>query len=387
MQNEQRLLNEFLELVTIDSPTYGEENISKILKQKLHELGCTDISEDTAATAIGSTTNNLYAYFPGTTTHADKVPTLLFSAHMDCVPPCRNVKPEIINGVISSKGNTILGADDKSGIAAILEALRRIRERKIPHGNIQIIFTVAEEDNVNGTKHMDTSKIRADLGYVLDACGAPGTIVYAAPGITKFTVKIHGQAAHAGLEPEIGVNAIAVAAKALAHFPQGRLDAETTANIGRITGGTATNTVADYTECHCEARSLNAIALNELTEDIIQLFEDIADEEHAKVEITTHSAYKAFILETTQPVIQLAQKAAKVIGLDVSIESTGGGSDANHFNTYGIPTSPLGTGMTAVHSTKESIRTEHLEQTCRLIMSIITLATSQSALENEEENT
>ncbi len=380
MNKEQRLLDEFMELVTIDSPTYGEEQIAAVLKEKLHALGCTDISEDTVSATLKSTANNIYAYFPGTVHNADNLPTILLSAHMDCVPPCLGVTPHIRNGVITSKGDTVLGADDKSGIAAILEALRRIRERNIPHGNIQVIFSVAEERDVSGTRHMDTSKIRADFGYVFDSSGAPGTIIYAAPGITKITVKVHGHAAHAGLAPETGVNAIVVAAQALAQFPQGRLDAETTANVGLIKGGTATNIVADYAECHCEARSLSSTALRELTIDIEQIFEEAAADHHAHVDIETYQAFSAFVLDHSQPVIQLAQKAAEVIGLPVSIESTGGGSDANHFNAYGIPTSPLGTGMTDVHTTDESIRVEHLEQTCRLVVSLLTLAASQSAL-------
>ncbi len=371
MTPQERLLQGFIELITIDSPTRGEEKIAALLRTKLQELGFDDISEDNAATAIGGTTNNMFGYLAGTAPLADTLPTIMLSAHMDCVPPCHGIEPQIIDGIITSKGDTILGGDDKSGVIAILEGLRRLKEENVPLCNIQIIFTVAEESGVNGSRNMDKSKIKADFGYVLDSGGAPGTIINAAPGINKFTVKITGKAAHAGLAPETGVNAIVVAAKALQKFPQGRKDHETTANVGTISGGNATNIVADYAEVVCEARSLQATSLEAITKDIVSAFESTAAENNAQIHIDIHNSYGSFKLEPTMPAIVLAKEAAENLGLPVSIHATGGGSDANNFNTYGVPTVPLGTGMSKVHTTEEFISVEHLEQCCQWVVAIL----------------
>ncbi len=374
MNMKERLLEEFLELVRIDSPTKGEEKIAAVLKEKLHALGCNEISEDAAGVAVGGTTNNLFAFFSGTSPHADNLPTILLSAHMDCVPPCIGVEPHMVDGIISTKGETILGGDDKSGIVAILEALRRLRESNTPTCHIQVIFTVAEEEDLGGSRNMNRDKIKADFGYVLDAGGAPGTIVYAAPGINKFSITVHGKAAHAGLAPETGINAIMIVAKSLTKFPQGRYNHESTANVGTIKGGSATNIVADYAQCVCEARSLNAVTLERVSNTIVAAFEDTASEYEAHIDIDIHKSCDAYKIDQTLPVVQLAKQAAEYIGLDVSIEPTGGGSDANYFNAYGVPTVPLGTGMSKVHTTDEFIRVAHLEQTCQLLVSLLTLA-------------
>ncbi len=376
MTPQERLLQSFFELIRIDSPTRGEEKIAFALKAILQDLGCDDISEDTAAPLVGGTTNNIFAYFPSTAPHAHTLPTILLSAHMDCVQPCHGVEPQLIDGVITSKGDTILGGDDKSGIVAILEGIRRLQEEKVPLCNIQIVFTVAEESSVNGSRNMDKNKIKADFGYVLDSGGAPGTIINAAPGIHKFTVKITGKAAHAGLAPETGTNAIMVAAKALTRFPQGRKDHETTANVGTIAGGHATNIVADYAEITCEARSLSKTSLESITQEIIEAFECTAHEFNAQIQIDLDKGYDAFKLAPTIPAITLAQKAAEDLGLPVTIEATGGGSDANNFNSFGIPTVPLGTGMSKVHTTEEYITVQHLEQCCQWVVALLKRAST-----------
>ncbi len=371
MTPQERLLQGFCDLVRIHSPSGAEDHMVSVLKKTLQDLGCTDISEDTAGAAFGGTSHNLYAFFPGNAPQTAHIPTLMFSAHMDCVPPCENIEPHIENGVITSKGDTILSADDKSGIIAILEGLRRIKEQGITHGSLQIIFTVCEEKGIKGSRHMDKSKIKADFGYVLDCGGAPGTIVYGAPGISEFTIKITGKAAHAGLAPETGLNAIMVAAKALSTFPQGRKDAQTTANVGTITGGTATNIVADYAQVVCEARSLDPVALQAISAEIAQCFNNAAQEYGAHIHIDLQDNYDSFLLDTHSPVMQLAQQAALRAGLQVRLETSGGGSDANNFNAYGLPTVPLGTGMSKVHTTEEYITVQHLEQSCALVMALI----------------
>ncbi len=371
MTKQQRIIDEFFQLVSIDSPTLGEAKISEVLKKKLQELGFSEIIEDDVSKVIGGTANNIFAFMAGSAKNAHDLPTIMLSAHMDCVNPCLGVKPQLVDGIISSCGDTVLGSDDKAGIVAILEGIRRLKEDNIPFANVQVIFSVAEEGGIYGTKHMDKSKIKADFGYVLDAGGTPGVIVYAAPGSYKFHIKVMGRAAHAGIAPEDGISAIMVAAKALQNFPQGRVDEQSTANVGSIKGGHATNIVPDLVEITCEVRSLDRETLENLSKQIIYIFEKATDKTGATVDITIDKCYEAFKLEQDMPAILLAKNAANAMGLKVSVEPTGGGSDANHFNAYGLPTVPLGTGMSKVHTTDEYIAVEHLEQLTELVGNIL----------------
>ncbi len=372
MDKNERLLNGFFELVRVDCPTKQEAQIATLLKAKLSELGF-EVEEDNAGERIGGNANNIFAFLKGTAPNADSLPTIMMTAHMDCVNPCCGIEPIIRDGVIYSKGNTILGGDDKVGVIAILEGVRRLQEEAVPLCHLQVIFTVAEEGGVNGSKNMDVSKIKADFGYVFDSGGAPGEIVYAAPGINKIKAVVKGKAAHAGIAPEKGVNAIYVLSKALANFPQGRKDEETTANIGTISGGNATNVVADFAEVLVETRSLKNEKLAEMTQLIVDNFEKTAKEFGAEVEISVNHSYDGYKLDQNLQVIALAKKAAENLGYEIVFKRSGGGSDANNFNMR-LPAVPLGTGMTNVHTTDESLSIEHLQQTCAWVVSILKLA-------------
>ncbi len=372
MDKNQRLLEGFFELVKVDCPTRQEAEIAALLTKKLQDLGFS-VEEDNAGELIGGNANNLFAYLKGTAPHADSLPTVMMTAHMDCVNPCCGIEPMVKDGVIYSKGDTILGGDDKSGVMAILEGVRRLQEDNVPLCNLQVVFTVAEEGGVNGSKNMDVSKIKGDFAFVLDSSGAPGEIVYAAPGINKIKVVVKGQAAHAGIAPEKGVNAIYVLSKALANFPQGRKDEDTTANIGTISGGNATNVVADYAEVVVETRSLIQEKLEDMTKLIVETFENAGKEFGAEMEISVNPSYGGFKLDHDLPVIQLAKQAAEDLGFPVVLKRSGGGSDANNFNAR-VPAIPLGTGMTNVHTTSESLKVEHLEQTCEWVVNILKLA-------------
>ncbi len=367
MINQKRVLNEFFELVKIKCSTRAEREVADILKARLAELNV-DVYEDNTGGKIDGNCGNIIAYLQGTVTGA---PAVLLSAHMDCVEPCAGVEPQLNDGVITSAGDTVLGADDKSGIAAILEALRVIRENDIPHGDIQVVFTVAEEGGLNGSKNIDKSLLKADLGYVLDAGGAPGSIVIMAPGQDQIDVVVYGKKAHAGVAPEEGINAIVVAGKALAVLKQGRIDEETTANVGIITGGHATNIVPDKVELACEARSRDLNKLAEQTRHMKETFEQVAAANGGRAEVTIARAYNPFVLTKDMAVISLAVKAAENAGLKPALEGTGGGSDANFFNNYGIASAVLGTGMSKVHTTDEFIKEEHLYQTAELAVSLI----------------
>ncbi len=370
MINQKRTLDEFFELVQIKCSTRAEREVADVIKRKLAELHM-EVTEDNTGSKIGGNCGNVLAFLPGTAAGA---PSILFTAHLDCVEPCGHIQPILKDGIITSAGDTILGSDDKSGVVAILEALRVVKEQNIPHGNIQIVFTVAEEGGLNGSKNIEPSLLQADFGYALDSSGVPGEIVNMAPGQNKLVITVHGKKAHAGVAPEEGINAIVLAGKALAKVNDGRIDPETTANIGIIKGGSATNIVPDKVEILAEARSRNQEKLAAQTEHMRQVFEDTIAAAGGKAEVVISKEYDAYVLPETAPVIALAFQAAESIGLKAVIKATGGGSDANYFNSYGVPTAVLGTGMSKVHTTDEFIKEQDLYNIGELALAIIKAA-------------
>ena len=271
MINKQRVLQEFYELVQIHCPSYNERAVADLLIKRLEALGGTVVEDHGAAKALGGNTGNLVASFKGTKAGA---PAILMAAHMDCVNPCKDIKPRLENGVLKSDGTTILGGDDKGGVVAILETLRCLQEQKLPYGNLQVLFSVCEEQGVAGSKNLDKSLLKADFGFTLDSSGRPGKIVNAAPGQNKIFAKVHGKTAHGGVAPEKGINAIKKAAEILMGVPQGRIDEETTCNIGIIKGGTATNIVPDLVEIAMDCRSRNKEKLAKLTQQIVTAYEE-----------------------------------------------------------------------------------------------------------------
>ena len=370
MINKDRVLKEFFELVQITCSTKAERQVADVVGARLAALGG-ELSEDNVGEKIGGNCGNLFAYFKGTVAGA---PSILFSAHLDSVEPCAGIEPKLENGIITSAGDTILGADCKAGVVGILEAIRVVKEQNIPHGDIQVVFTVAEEGGVNGSKLMDKSRLQADMGFVLDSSGAPGRVIVMAPGQNKLDITITGKTAHAGIAPEEGVNAIVVAGKAMAKLNHGRIDFETTANIGKISGGGATNIVTDKVTITAEARSRNAQKLSDQTRHMVETFEQVAAANGAKAEVKVTKSYDPFVLTEDMPVVKVCCAAAEAIGLKVVLEGTGGGSDANFFNVYGVPSAVLGVGMSKVHTTSEYIKEEDLYNTAELAVSIINQA-------------
>lgn len=367
MINNERLLSEFLELVQIDSPTGNERQIADLLKTRLSDLGF-EVSEDNAGEILGGNCGNVYGYLKG---NVQQAPVLLLSAHMDTVQPGNGIKPILKKGLISSAGDTILGADDKSGIAPILEALRTVKEHTIPHGDIQVIFCIAEEGGVNGSRNLDRALLKADLGYVLDSGGKPGEIILEAPGQDRLKIIFKGKASHAGVAPEEGINAILAAAKAIASVRQGRIDEETTANIGTIHGGRATNIIADTVEITAESRSRNPAKMEQQTAHMCDTFKQCAEKMGAEAILELQRAYDPYVISKEAKVSLLATEAAKRAGLSPVFRSSGGGSDANHLNSYGIPCVVLGTGMKKSHTFDECIEEEDLYHSARLVLEII----------------
>jgi tripeptide aminopeptidase len=367
MINQQRILDEFISFVTIKASTLAEREAGDLLKRRLAELQV-DITEDNTGEKIGGNCGNILAYIRGNRANA---PIIMLSAHLDCVEPCAGIKPLRKDGIIMSAGDTILGADDKAGVVAILEALRVLRENDLPHGDIQLVFTVAEEGGLKGSKNLDQALLKADMGYALDAGGPPGEVIITAPGQNSINIVVHGKTAHAGIAPEEGINAIILAGKALAQLNQGRIDEETTANVGIIKGGMATNIVPDKVEVRCEARSRNAEKLDQQTKHIVETFARVVAENGGTAAFDIKRAYEPFELDSALPVVSLAKKAAEAIGLTSRLTGTGGGSDANFFNTYGIPCAVLGIGMSKVHTTEEFIKESDLFNIAAWVVAII----------------
>ena len=373
MINRERLLAEFLELTRIDSPTRNERQIADLLKERLVNLKMI-VSEDQVGLVIGGNCGNVFAYLKGNLTQA---PVVLLSAHMDTVDPCLGIEPRHENGLITSAGPTILGADDKSGIAPILEALRVIQELNIPHGDIQVIFSVAEEGGLNGAKNLDKTWLKADLGFVFDSGGEPGSIILEAPGQDRINVTIMGKASHAGVAPEEGISAIVVAAKAISSLQTGRMDEETTSNIGTINGGLATNIVAEKVEMTCESRSRNIGKLERQTAQMCDTFKRCVDEAGATVIIEVIRLYDPFKLDEKSHIALFSAQAARSAGLTATFKVTGGGSDANYYNRYGVPCIVLGTGMQKSHTTEECIHEQDLYNTANFVVEIIKVAANQ----------
>ena len=376
MINKKRIRKEFLELIQIRCSTHDEREIGDLLTKRLQELGGT-VKEDQAGEKLGGNCGNLVADFPATA-GMEKVPTVMLTAHMDCVEPCAGIHPIIENGIIRSDGTTILGSDDKAGVTAILETLRQLREQGLPHGPLQVVFTISEENGVHGSQNLDSSLLHADMGFTLDTHGHPGVMSYKAPGKNQIHIHIAGKAAHAGVEPEKGINAIVAAGTLLADAPQGRIDVETTCNVGRIAGGSATNVVADSCDVYYESRSRDKKKLEEITQRIVDHFKRGEKTTGCHITAEVSPDYGPYEIPQDAPAIEVASRAAKKLGFPLELEESGGGSDANHFNTYGVPTVVLGVGMTNCHTKEEYIEEKDLYDSAEWALAIVLEAAKET---------
>ena len=365
--NKDRLLNEFIELVQIDSETKNEAEIAKVLKNKFNGLGL-EVSEDASKEQTGHGAGNLICKLKG---NADEVDTIYFTSHMDTVVPGQGIKPSIKDGYIVSDGTTILGADDKAGLAAILESIRTLQENNIKHGDVQFIITAGEESGLVGAKALDPSLLKAKYGYAIDSNGNVGDIIVAAPTQAKIFTVMKGKTAHAGVAPEKGVSAITLAAKAIAKMPLGRIDEETTANIGRFEGGQQTNIVCDYVEILAEARSLIPEKMEAQVAKMKEAFESVAVEYGGTAEVDVQVMYPGFNQQAGDEVVEVARNAAKAIGRESKLLESGGGSDANVIAGFGIPTVNLAVGYEEIHTTNERIAVEDLTKVTELVTTII----------------
>jgi len=372
MVNEKRLIESFMELVKIDSVSGEEKEIADFLVKKLKDLGL-EVIIDQAGEKAKSNSGNIIARFKGNIKEATPI---MFSAHMDTVVPGKNINPLLKGEKIVSSGKTILGADDKAAIAALLEVLHIIKKNNISCGDIEIVFSICEEIGLKGAKNLDISELKSQIGFVLDAGGRVGKIITTAPSQNSLEITIYGKAAHAGSNPEEGINAIQVAGFALSRMKLGRIDEETTANIGIISGGKATNIVPDKVTLKGEVRSRNEEKLEKYTEQLKKITEDTAQEFSAKAEVKINKEYYCYNLSTDDRVVKIAMKAAKDMGLQPELCPSGGGSDTNVFNKKGFPSIDLAIGMEKVHTVDEYILVKNLKNTVEYVLSIINTVVS-----------
>ncbi len=352
--DRDRLVNTFFDLVRVDSPSGQEKAIGERLIGLLHETGC-EVRQD----AVG----NIVGHFPGVGE------MILLSTHMDTVGSDVGIKPVERDGVIYSDGTTILGADDKSGIAIVLETLRVLHEHPdAPHAPIEVVITVSEEVGLRGSRQMDLSQLQARWGVVLDTTGPIGTFTCAAPWSRYFTCSITGKRAHAGVEPEKGVSAIHVAAEAIAAMPLGRIDDETVANIGTIEGGVARNVVADQAVIQAMARSRSHDKLEKQSKAMVEALATAARRHGATVTIDVEDVYSGYVM---RPEARPYREVVRAAELAPNPKKSGGGTDANVFNHAGIECVPVSTGMAAEHTNEEHIAIKDLVGATRLVLTLV----------------
>jgi tripeptide aminopeptidase len=367
--NRTRLLALFTELVCINAPSRQEKPMAERVRAILADLGI-DTVEDGAGEKVSGACGNLIARMEGD----PQRPPILFCAHLDTVEPTDGLVITRKDGIIASDGSTILGADDRAGVAAILEMARAVIETNLPHPPLELVFTVAEEVGLMGSTALDPEMLRGRYGFIPDTTGAVGTIITRAPAQKHLHVVIHGKAAHAGVCPEEGISAIVVAARAIAAMPLGRIDPETTANIGTVHGGKATNIIADRVELDGEARSRDPKKLDAQLAVMRACLEDAARDAGATVEVEVSDVYPAFDLDPASLPVSTAVNALEAMGIAPTVTATGGGSDANFLNAYGIPTVILSTGYQQAHTHAESQDEEELVKLAEWLYQIVKAA-------------
>lgn len=366
MINNSRLLQRFLEYVQIDSESGNEKNIADRLLKDLGELGC-ETWHDNAGENFGSNGYNVYARLDGDSS----MKPLIFSAHMDTVKPGNGVKPSVKDGVIYSDGSTILGGDDKSGVAAIIESLSCVTQNRLAHRTVEVLFTISEEGGLKGARYADFSKFTARQALVLDSSGDVGKIMTSAPGQIKFNAEVTGKSAHAGVAPETGINAIQAAAEGVAAMDLLRIDEETTANISVFTSEYATNIVPEKALVKGEIRSRSTDKLNRQAEHMKKCMEEACGKYGATLNLEMETAYLSYKIDEDDELVTLVSDACRKIGVTPQTAASGGGSDANIMNHGGVKSVVLATGMDKVHTTGERLTVENLDNAAKLCLELM----------------
>lgn len=362
MLSKERLQERFIEMVKIYSPSKGEKEICAWLMNYLKTRGIEAVL-DNAGEAYGGNGGNIIAHIKGDA----KAMPLCFAAHTDQIEPCKDVKPIVDGNIIHTDGTTTLGGDDKAGIAAILEALEDILESGAEHRDIYLMFTVSEEISMLGVKHMDLSLLPCKDIVVADAGGPTGIIAYKAPAMEAVTCTFHGKKAHAGLEPEKGINAIVVASKAISKMNIGRIDDETTSNIGRIEGGAATNIVTDEVSFTAEVRSHSMKKLADEIANMESRCKEAAQSMGASYQFSHELAYPSLELDLNSDLYKLTKEAMELEGITPETVIIGGGSDANVLAGHGYRSAIISVGMKDVHTVQESLDMDELWNATKVI--------------------
>lgn len=364
-EEKDRLLRDFVRLCETPSPSRRERQVADLIAAELRAVGL-EVEEDASACETGSDTGNLLARIPG----PEGARTILLCAHMDTVPPAGPVEVANEEGVLTNRHDAILGADNKAAVAAILGTARRLAREGSPVG-VELVFTTCEEVGLVGAKAFDTSRLSAEYGYVFDHASPLGELIIAAPTYYRIEARFHGHAAHAGIRPENGRNAIAAAARALDRMQLGRLDAETTANVGLISGGSARNVVAERCAVELEARSLDQQRIAAVVADMVDAITEAASDFDCDVETDVAELSRGYRLPRGSRPVAVACEALERLGIEPVLRSTGGGSDASVFQARGVPCVNVADGSERNHQPDERIAVEALERLLDLALGLV----------------
>ena len=365
----ERLLDDFVRLCEIESPSKEERNVADAVRAELQSLGL-HVEEDDSGQDTGSECGNLLARVPGPEEDAR---TILFCAHLDTVPLDGPVEVVQQNGVLTNRHEAILGADNKAAVATVLAAARRLAGEGSPVG-VELLFTTCEEIALAGAKTVDRSRLRAEFGFVFDHASPIGEIVVASPTYYRLDADFRGKAAHAGIRPEDGRNAIAAAARAVAAMRIGRLDDVTTANVGTIEGGSSANVVAERCHIVLEARSLDDSRAGEVVSAMVDAATEAASDAECDVETTVERHFRGYKLPRSAPAVEVAALALERRGIEPGYIQTGGGSDANALITAGLPVVNLANGTERNHQPDESVTTGALETMLDVTLALVEVA-------------
>lgn len=365
---DDRVLKDFIEIVSLPAKSGDERQVADRLKDKLLALGL-EVSEDRVFEKIGGNTGNVFAVLKGDS----RLPAVLLSSHMDRVPNNGHIRPQIDakEGVLRADGKTILAADDVAGLCAILETLRRLKAEGKPHGDVEVLLTVSEEAGLFGSKEADYSGFKAKIGFVPDCPGRVGKVVNQAPSGVNFEITINGLPAHAGNEPEKGIDAIKVVATALVNLPTGRLSPTMTSNFGVIQGGKVVNVVCARVTLLGEARSTNDAELETYVEKVKTVFATTAKTFGTTIDVKVEKNYRTYHVAEDSAVIRALKAGFESEGLNCTCTRSGGGSDANWFNQYGIESVPLAVGYFQNHTTQEHLYVADMEACARVMAKAI----------------
>jgi tripeptide aminopeptidase len=364
-EERERLVADFVQLCEIESPSGTERAMADAVADELRGLGL-EVEEDDSAEETEAGSGNLIARIPG----PEGARTILLCAHMDTVPLDAPVQVAREDGVLTNRNEAILGADNKAAIATILGAARRLVRDGTPV-EVEIVFTTSEERALRGAKALDRNRLGAEFGFVFDHASPVGDVIVASPTYYRLAARFRGQSAHAGIRPEAGANAIAAAAKAIAGMRIGRLDPQTTANVGRIEGGTAANVVAERCTVELEARSLDDARAGEVVSEMVDACGEAASDGHCDLETSVERLFQGYRLTRTAPAVETAAAALTACGIEPVYISTGGGSDANALIAAGLPVVNIANGTERNHQPDESVTEDALETMLDVTLAIV----------------